>query len=150
MNGQSIYSYNNFNRIYTEGFSLQYKYRPNNNFSLSSSYQFLIANDKDVVAAIKAAKILKRDPVSFETTGVTLKDYGGLFNRSKHSFSILGNYNYSKIGNFNLRAVYVGRAGFSDVNGNGILDDYREYTKGYTLLGFTFSKQIITGATRRK
>ncbi len=145
VNGQSIYSYNNFNRIYTEGFSLQYKYRPNNNFSLSSSYQFLIANDKDVVAAIKAAKILKRDPVSFETTGVTLKDYGGLFNRSKHSFSILGNYNYSKIGNFNLRAVYVGRAGFSDVNGNGILDDYREYTKGYTLLGFTFSKQIING-----
>ena len=69
---------------------------------------------------------------------VSVDEYGGLFNRPKHSgvakvqFSIpQKNWEWRP----NLRAVFKGPYGVSDKNGNEILDADNEYIQGYQWLG---------------
>jgi outer membrane receptor for ferrienterochelin and colicins len=64
-----------------------------------------------------------------------------LFDRSKHSFNIKIYYENKKHAfNTYLRVIYKGKYGWSDINGNQILDVAEEYAKGYALLNFSFTK----------
>jgi outer membrane receptor for ferrienterochelin and colicins len=142
-NGQSIFSYQNISRVFTQGayFSFQVRLIPAIRFS--AAYQLLEAKDKSVIALLQKHAIIKRDPITYTSTITGMKDYGGLFNRSKHTASFQLNY-HNQQGAFycQFRGVYIGRSGYSDMNGNNILDDNREYTEGYTLLGLVFTKEI--------
>ncbi len=146
VNNQSIFSYANINKVFTQGFDVTVNQQLGKQFTISSGYQYLAAKDKDVVDQIKNTRLIKRDPATFVSSYVTMKEYGGLFNRSRHTANLQAAYNSIK-NNFSasIRAVYRGRFGYSDLNGNAILDDDREYVKGYTLLNASVSKTLAKG-----
>ena len=146
VNNQSIFSYANINKVFTQGFDVNINYQLNKCISISSGYQYLQAKDKDAVEKIKNQQLVKRDPVTFVSSYVVIKDYGGLFNRSKHTANLQLAYNNQK-NNFtaSTRAVYRGRFGYSDLNGNAILDDDREYVNGYLMLNTSVSKTFKKG-----
>jgi outer membrane receptor for ferrienterochelin and colicins len=142
-NGLPIYSYKNIGSVYTEGIEMDAKYQINQHWSLSGGYQFLLAKDKQVLAQISNGQLYKRDPITYQTSLVNKQTYFGLANRSKHSAN--GKILYENIANgydAYLRAIYRGKFGFMDVNGNNIIDDNREMTPGYWLLNMASSKSI--------
>jgi len=135
INNQAIYSYVNVNRVYTQGLDFSITQKFAQQFTVHAGYQYLDAKDKDVMENLKSGKIVKRDPVTFQSSYVTRKDYGGLFNRSKHTANLQLSYsNKQHWFNSSIRAVYRGRFGYSDINGDNILDDNREYADGFVLL----------------
>ena len=145
-NGQSIYSYVNVNRVFTQGASMNVSQKIFSYLTVDAGYQYLDAKDKDVLQRIKDGNVIKRDPVTFESGYVTTKEYGGLFNRSKHSANIQLLYsNKHHWLNARASAVYRGRFGYSDINGDNILDDDREYVKGYVLLNSSVSVAFRNG-----
>ncbi len=145
-NNQSIYSYENVNRVFTQGIDLSISQKVFTLFTISAGYQYLDAKDKDVIEKIKENKIVKRDPVTFTSAYVQSGEYGGLFNRSKHSANLQLLYsNAQHWFTGSIRAVYRGRFGYSDINGDNILDDDREYVKGYLLLNGTVSVAFRNG-----
>ncbi|MEO6813799.1 MAG: TonB-dependent receptor [Ginsengibacter sp.] len=146
-NNQAIYSYINVNKVFTEGAEVTFSQNFNKNFSLYAGYQYLIAKDKDVLAQIKEGKMYKRDPFTNITSLVTKQEYKGLYNRSRNTANIRLQYNNLKYNTIAFITVkFRGRYGFSGLNGfqdgNNILDDDREFVKGFTLVNTTFSKQI--------
>lgn len=144
-NGQSIFSYVNIHKVFTQGFDVNINHSINKYFSINAGYQYLDAKDKEVLKRIKNNQIVKRDPVTFNSAYVTNKEYGGLFNRSKHAANMQFFYTGNKGWAANIRGNYRGRFGFNDINGNNILDDDREYVNGYVLLNATISKTFKKG-----
>jgi len=145
-NNQSIYSYVNVNRVYTQGATVNISQKLCSFLNLDAGYQYLDAKDKDVLQRIKDGAVVKRDPVTFQSDYVKAKEYGGLFNRSKHSANLqLIYFNKHHWLNARASAVYRGRFGYSDINGDNILDDDREYVKGYVLLNANVSIAFRNG-----
>jgi outer membrane receptor for ferrienterochelin and colicins len=143
-NGQSIYSYRNVSRVYTEGISGDVSWKINSYITASAGYQFLNAKDKDVINGIRKNRYLKRDQVTYRTDTVRLGDYGGLLNRSKNSANLKIMYTNEKSGASGwVRANYTGRYGYTEKNGSGILDDASEYQRGFFLCNLTISKRIM-------
>ena len=145
-NNQSIYSYVNINKVFTQGFTISVNQNIGKRFTINGGYQYLDAKDKSVIEKIKENKIVKRDPVTYNSSYVTKAEYGGLFNRSKHTANLQVAYNNKQHWlNCSVRAVYRGRFGYSDINGDNILDDDREYVKGYIMLNGTVSIAVPKG-----
>ena len=147
INNQSIYSYENLNKVFTEGLEAGFLYSIDKNFSFFGGYQYLIAKDKEVLRQIKEGKLYKRDPVTNTTTLVTKEEYKGLYNRSRNTANVrLQYHNIRYKGTFFITAKYRGRYGFSGLNGfqngNDVLDDNREFVKGFVLLNTTISKEF--------
>ncbi len=140
-NSRSIYSYHNINSIFTQGAELDSKLKLSKSLQLSIGYQYLEAKDKNIIQQIKDGKVYKRDPVTFQTTTVSKSDYFGLSNRSKNSFNCKLLWE-NKNTNVFLRAIYRGKYGYSDVNGNNIIDDNREMVNGFWNLKFAAEKMI--------
>ncbi len=131
-NGQSVFSYRNLSRVYTQGMETDWSYKLHKNVSLSVGYQLLFTADEDVLAGINAGEYYRRDPQTLITSRVTRKDYGGLFSRSRHSGNVKLFYESPKSGwSGSIRGIYRGRYGVGDFNGNLILDDESEYVKGF-------------------
>ncbi|RZK92719.1 MAG: TonB-dependent receptor, partial [Hymenobacter sp.] len=106
-------------------------------------YQYLIAKDKSVVDALEAGTVFRRDPATLQTERVRASDYGGLFNRSRHTWNAKVFYENQPRGlTASLRAIYRGRCGFADANANTILDADNEYVSGYLLLNAAASKTL--------
>jgi len=147
VNSQAIYSYVNVNRVFTRGFDVNINQTLSENFSLNAGYQFLEAKDKTVLKNIAEGAVVKRDPVTFASSYVSKTEYGGLFNRSKHTANLQLFFYTGKEKGWaaNVRANYRGRYGYVDMNGDNILDDDREYAKGYVLLNAAISKSFTQG-----
>lgn len=145
-NGQSVYSYFNINKIFTQGFELSLSAVPVSSLNVRLSYQFLDAEDEQVLDKIAAGTIY-RTTAAGGLHKVTKSEYGGLFNRSKHSGSISITYtNVPLAWTANLSGVARGKYGYGDVNGNGILDEAREYVAGYVVWNAAFSKELFEHA----
>ncbi len=147
INNQSIYSYVNVNKVFTEGLEANVSYNFGRNFSVFGGYQFLIAKDKEVLNLIKEGKLYKRDPITNITSLVTKSEYKGLYNRSRNTANLRLQYtNIAYKAAAFITAKYRGKYGFSGLNGfqngNNILDDNREFVPGFLLLNTTVSKQI--------
>jgi outer membrane receptor for ferrienterochelin and colicins len=142
-NQGAIYSYFNRNKVITQGLEANTSIQLNQNFTLSMGYQYLDTRDEAVWEKIKASKIYYRDAQQIDRK-VTKKEYGGLYNRSKHTGNIKINYEHKKYFiNLALRGIFRSKFGNgSDVNGNSILDDEREYISGYQLWNLTARKQF--------
>ncbi|MGB9851323.1 MAG: TonB-dependent receptor plug domain-containing protein [Candidatus Kapaibacteriota bacterium] len=142
-NGQRLHTYQNLNRIFTQGAELTFEYKILETFRLNISYQYLMTGDLDVIDKIRNKKIFKRDQNGFDVP-VSLSDYGGLFHRPTHSGNIRLTYHnefiklYSSL-RINLKSKY----GYKDINGNLILDDPREYAPGYAIFNWNISKEIL-------
>lgn len=145
-NGQFVFSYVNLNRIYTRGVELEAAWNPLPRWSLSMGYQYLDARDRDVLDRIDDGSVYRR--VNGRDQRLTRADYGGLFNRSSHSGSIRLTFRAPEHGlTSTIRAIYRGRYGYGDLNGNLILDDDREYVPGFTLVHLTVSKDLTPTVT---
>jgi len=144
-NGQSVYTYYNVSKVFTEGIETNAAYTLHENLTLSAGYQYLIAKNKEVVEDIKEGKYYARDPSTLITSIVKESQYGGLYDRSKHMANIKLFYQSKKNGwNASVRAVYRGKYGFGDVNGNLILDAPDEYVKGYWLGNISLGKNLVS------
>ena len=113
-----------------------------NEISFYFGYQYLETADKDVEDEIKSGKIFK-----VGSTGVIrpvqLVEYGGLFNRPKHSGVAKLSYTYIPFAlNANIRAVMKDKYGFADRNSNLILDNANEYAPGYVLWNVNITKSF--------
>lgn len=142
-NGQYVYSYLNMERVYTQGLQVDFKYEFNRNFSAGIGYSYLEAFNKQVIEDINNGRIYYRDPETLISQKVKRSDYGGLFNRSKHSGNIKVSYVNERYGwDVSLRYIYRGKYGFADNNGNQILDIAGEYVNGYGLLNCSVTKKV--------
>jgi len=140
-NSQSVFTYYNVSQAYTQGVEAEAGYQLLPGLRLSGGYQFLLAKDQAVEAQLAAGSIYRRDPTTLMTERVKAADYGGLFNRSKHSGNVKLFYESPEKGlTASLRGIYRGRYGFQDLNGNAILDTDAEYVRGYTLWNVAASK----------
>ncbi|HJY22441.1 MAG TPA: TonB-dependent receptor, partial [Hanamia sp.] len=147
LNNQSIYSYINVNKVFTEGMEINLSHHFSKNLSLYGGYQYLVAKDKNVLRKIKEGAMYKRDPVTNVTSLVTKKEYKGLFNRSRNTANLRLQYNNILYkANAFITAKYRGKYGFNGLNGfyngNDILDDDRKFVKGFVLVNATISKQF--------
>ena len=143
--GQNTFSYFNIAQVVTQGIETDLSFQATNNLQLSLGYAFLDTQDADVLDQIEAGELFKRDDQN-RTTRVVRSDYGGLFNRSRHSGNIKINYQDQWSGvDFALRAIYRGKFGFADLNGNLILDDESEYAPGWISVNLTASKTLKNG-----
>ncbi|WP_038029234.1 TonB-dependent receptor plug domain-containing protein [Thermonema rossianum] len=131
-NGQFVYSYRNLHEVITQGVELNVEYKPSPYWRLSAGYQYLDAFEPSVKERIRAGEIYKRDAQTLASRRVKLEEYGGLFNRSRHSANFKAFYTHSKW-EATMRLIYRGRYGWGDANGNLILDDASEYVDGYLL-----------------
>ncbi len=148
-NGQSVFSYFNLNRIYTQGLETDLSYKVIKNIELGGGLQYLQAFDQAVLDKIARGQVFTRNPISNLTVAVKRKDYGGLPNRSKYMANARLVYDNDENGvSLSFRAIYRGRYGLGDSNGNAIIDQNNEYIKGYMLYNVSVSKTIFKNALR--
>jgi outer membrane receptor for ferrienterochelin and colicins len=141
-NGQSIFSYRNLQRIYTQGLETDWNYQ-HRGWSLGLGYQALWAKDKAQVEAIAKGEVYRTDPQTFITTRVKSQDYFGLFGRSRHHLNLKAGYRQEKQKwDVYLRGIYRGPYGLGDRNGNLILDEASEFVEGFWLLNLSASKSL--------
>lgn len=146
-NGQNVFTYFNLNKIYTEGIETNISINPIDNLTLSVGYQYLDAKDKQVIEDIENQKIYKTGSTGV-IRPVQMVEYGGLFNRSKHSGVIKIYYTLAKYdASINLRVIGKSKYGYVDKNGNGILDNDNEYAPGYVLWNSAVSKKILSNVS---
>ncbi|MEM6645084.1 MAG: TonB-dependent receptor [Bacteroidota bacterium] len=140
-NGQSAFTYFNLSRIVTQGLETKATFELNEAFSFMASYLFLDTFDRDVVNQLQEGTLFgRRDGRDFR---LSRSDYGGLLNRSRHSGTFRVQYRNAERGfTASARAIYRGRYGFGDTNGNLILDDDSEYISGYVLVNLTLTQRI--------
>ena len=144
--GQTIFSYQNLDRVLTKGIEFNTTIRMIDRLSISAGYQYLDTRDQAVYDEIRDGRVFRRDPVTGNVSRVKTYEYGGLYNRSRHSGSLRMMYDNTDL-RFSaaLRGVFRGRFGFGDINGNGIVDVDGEYANAYTLWNVTLSKHIRNG-----
>ena len=124
-NGQNVFSYVNFDEIYTTGFEINTGYKITDALNVSAGYQLLYAYDKKKQQDVKDGQVFARDPATNQTVAVTQSDYFGLVNRSRHNANFKVFYDITSAkANINLRLLYRSKYAQFDTNGNGLIDSY--------------------------
>ena len=135
-NGQSVFSYVNFNKIYTQGFETELSYTPEfiPGLNISAGYQYLDAQ--------REITFEQDDVQNGQVVTVTKKEYIPLFNRSKHTANFKLFYAFEKIGlDASLRIRHRGKYWFSDNNVNNSPDE-NEYAEDHTMVNTSIAKQL--------
>lgn len=154
---QTIYTYRNIKRAYTEGLELNLSYPLSDRLHASLGYQLLYAKDKDVAEQVSQGNVYGRDPQTLNTYRLTPSEYFGLYNRSRNMGNAKLFYaNREKGWEGSVRVIYRGRYAVgdirgniqgevippSDTNGNGILDTYDSFVNGYALVNISAVKTV--------
>lgn len=140
-NGQQAFTYFNLSSVHTSGVEADVAWKAGRYVDISAGYQYLDTRDLDVLEQIDAGKKFARDPKTGEVKRVSREEYGGLFNRSRHSGNVKLTLSYKPAGlSLRTRVMYRGPFGFGDVNGNNMLDASQEYADGYFLTNISLSK----------
>ncbi|NNF59142.1 MAG: TonB-dependent receptor [Rhodothermaceae bacterium] len=145
-NGRQVYSYFNLDRVQTQGLELGATVSPFSALSLTARYQYLDAVDLDALEAVEAGTIYRRE--AGRDRPVRPSEYGGLFQRSRHSGSlelrgILARPDLT----VSLRGTVRTRYGDYDRNGNLVLDDASEYVAGHALVHVTLTHGLTDWLT---
>lgn len=142
-NGGQIYSYFNLKRALTQGIELGAQQKIGQRIQLNAGYQFLYAADKEVLQSIKKGEVFQRSLATGQAYRMSLSDYGGLPNRSRHSANLKISAENAKGYFSTIRIIYRNRWGTSDLDGNGLINRDDEFAKGYlqvnSSLGFPVS-----------
>lgn len=148
-NGQNVFSYVNFDEIYTTGFELNTGYKINDAINVSAGYQLLYAYDKKKQQDIEDGQVFARDPATNQTVAVTQSDYFGLVNRSRHNANFKVFYDIASAKtNINLRLLYRSKYAQFDTNGNGLVDTYdTSFIDGYVTTNIAASKTFYEDFT---
>ncbi len=142
-NNTSVFSYVNISRAFTQGIELNFQYKLNNSISIATGYQFLETADKDILTAVKNKQVFGRDEQTNIARLMTLKDYGGLQNRSKHIANFRFFYDNVKSGwQYSIRIIYRGKWGVIDKDGNGFSNRNDEYAPELVQVNTTLTKKI--------
>ena len=145
-NGQQVFTYVNLSRIFTQGLTTEIRIKPLAQVSLSLGYQYLDAKDRTVLADIADGRVYGRK--GGRDFRLTRSDYGGLFNRSRHSGSLQVAWNSKDDrSSVRLRGSFRSRYGYGDQNGNLILDADTEYVAGFSTWNATFNHDFGTRLT---
>jgi outer membrane receptor for ferrienterochelin and colicins len=148
-NGQSVFSYLNLQNVYTQGAETDVTFSFLKHWTVAGGMQYLEAYDQTVLDKIKAGQVFGTDQATRETVKVKKSQYGGLLNRSKYMANARIAYQDDKTGIItSVRAIYRGRYGFSDVDGNGIVNRDDEYVKCYVLFNASVSKLFLNDKLR--
>ncbi len=140
-NGQNIFSYTNYDKIFTYGVEYNSTYSFTNEFVVSLGYQYLIAKDKSVLDNFEEHQYIRNSQL--QTVQISKSDYFGLYNRSKHTANIKFEYTIPKVKtDINLRIFYRSKYGMFDSNNNNILDKYDKFVNDYFLTNLSISKCI--------
>ncbi len=141
-NGQNVFSYFNFDKIYTTGLETNISYEFNKNINISAGYQLLYAFDKTKEDAIDNGEVFARDLQTNETIEVSKSDYFGLVNRSRHNANFKIFYDIPSVkANINVRLLYRSKYALFDTNGNGLIDDYdTSFVDGFVTTNVAASK----------
>lgn len=141
-NGQNVFSYVNFDEIYTTGLELNLGYKINQSIHISGGYQLLYAFDKTKEELVENGEVFARDPQTNQTVVVGKSDYFGLINRSRHNANFKVFYEIPKIkANVNLRLLYRSKYAQFDTNGNGLIDTYdTSFIDGYVTTNIAANK----------
>lgn len=136
-NGQSVFSYFNLNKVFTQGIETQLKYAPAslNGFNLSFGYQFLDAN-REITRTFDQV-------VNGQVITITEDAFIPLYNRSKHSFNLklfqyIEKFDLETSIRFNVRGKYW----FFDFNDNS-RDDDNEYVLEANSIKDVLDKTIV-------
>lgn len=156
-NNQTLYSYRNIARAFTQGIEANLNYALCRHWSLAGGYQLLFAKDKDVLEQVRDGNVFYRDPATLVTQRLARREYVGLYNRSRHMGNIKFFYLNPDTGwEGSIRLVYRGRYGVgalqgniqgenippSDSNSNGVLDRFDSFVRGYGLVNVAVGKTI--------
>ncbi|MBT4833826.1 MAG: TonB-dependent receptor, partial [Cryomorphaceae bacterium] len=106
VNGQSIFSYYNLNKVYTQGIEFNSTSTVFNDIEISLGYQFLEAKDNDSKNQIKNGEVFARRTPSSPTFQIKPKDYFGLYNRSKHNFNLKISYAFKDYFDIYFKSKY--------------------------------------------
>ena len=141
-NGQNIFSYFNYSKVFTYGLEFNSAYDFTKDFSVSLGYQYLTAKDKSVVDNFEEHQYIRNSDL--QTVKIDKSDYFGLYNRSKHTANIKFAYTIPSLKtDINLRVLYRSKYGLFDTNGNGILDKYDNFIRDYFIANLSASKYIM-------
>jgi len=148
-NGQNVFSYVNFDEIYTTGLELNAGYKINDAINVSAGYQLLYAYDKQKRQDVEDGQVFARDPATNQTVAVTQSDYFGLVNRSRHNANFKVFYDIASAkANVNLRLLYRSKYAQFDTNGNGLIDTYdTSFIDGYVTTNIAASKTFYEDFT---
>lgn len=148
-NGQNVFSYVNFDEIYTTGVETNLGYKVNENVTINAGYQLLFAFDKTKEELVENGEVFARDPQTNQTVVVNKSDYFGLVNRSRHNGNFKVFYNIPKIKtNFNIRLLYRSKYALFDTNGNGLIDRYdTSFVDGFVTTNVAATKTFFKDFT---
>jgi outer membrane receptor for ferrienterochelin and colicins len=146
VSGAQIFSYLNIGRAFTNGVEVESKYQLNSNWSLSGGYQFILTGDKDQIDQIKAGTVYTRN-ASGISSRLTMTDYVGLPNVSKHKAQIKINYVTAKGFFANCRMVYRSKWAVNNTNGNEVFDSGDNFAAGYISLHASLGKDFANGVS---
>jgi outer membrane receptor for ferrienterochelin and colicins len=157
---QSIFSYRNIKRAFTQGVETTVNYKPFKHWQLSVGYQLLFAKDKDVLNSVRRGEIFWRDPETLGSKRLQPREYFGLYNRSRHMGNVKLFYRNPDSGwEGSLRVIYRGKYGVGDLigniqgeiippsnlPGNSVLDIHDDFIQGYALVNLSVGKSIKPG-----
>ena len=143
-NGQNVFSYVNFDQIFTTGLELNFNHRITEKFNINGGYQLLYAFDKVKIQQINSGEIYARETTSNKTVELSNKDYFGLVNRSRHLGNLKFFYSFTKSKlKVNLRFIYRSKYAEFDTNGNGLVDSYdTSFINGYLTTNISAIKDL--------
>ncbi len=157
---QTIYSYRNVKRVYTQGLEANLSYPVMKKLSLSVGYQLLYAKDADVADQVDRGEVYWRDPATLVTKRLEPNEYVGLYNRSRHMGNVKLFFSDPRSRwEASMRVLFRGKFGVgdirgniqgevippADINGNGILDSYDNFVEGYAIVNLSIAKSIRAG-----
>jgi len=142
--GAQIFSYLNIGRAFTQGIELEAKHKIDNHIIISGGYQYVETGDKDQIDQIKAGKVYTRDANGYSKI-LTLSDYVGLPNNSKHKVQFKINYSHANGFFANVRIMYRSKWAVNNTNGNEVFDNGDEFAKGYFSLHTSIGKDFKPG-----
>ncbi|CAM1368688.1 Outer membrane receptor protein [Tenacibaculum litoreum] len=143
--GTRTFSYRNIDEVYTQGIEVDANYKINNNFRILGGYQFLDTGDKNQEEKIKSGTIFFRKTPTSPAQRMTLSNYYGLPNRSKHMGNLKVFYeNFQYNFSANIRAIYRSKYALFDTNDSqGIIDDFDDFVSANTQVNMAVDKTIF-------
>jgi len=148
-NGQNVFSYMNFDEIYTTGFEINSSYKLTDQLNISAGYQLLYAFDKEKKQDVKDDQVFVRDAESGQSVALSQSDYFGLVNRSRHNANFKVYYDIpSASTNVNMRVLYRSKYAQYDTNGNGLIDSFdTSFIDGFVTINAAVSKIFYSDFT---
>jgi outer membrane receptor for ferrienterochelin and colicins len=143
--GTRTFSYRNIDEVYTQGVEVDVNYKLSNNFRILGGYQFLDTGDKNQEEKIKSGTVFYRKTLASPAQRMTLSNYYGLPNRSKHMGNLKVFYeNFQYNFSANIRAIYRSKYALFDTNDSqGIIDDFDDFVSANTQVNMAVDKTIF-------